>query len=504
MMWWSSGLLLLLLPALANAAQDDPKVIPHFPPLRVRRLIPSHPDRDCLQFGCDPQQPITGRKLTKENVSKLAPDWSVTLPETADTTPAYLTGIRSGQTTHDVLVVSTMAGRTLAFDARNGELLWTTTPPLGPRWTTSSPAVDPSRRNVYSCGLDGYIHKYNVSTGSEVTGDGWPQLLTLKPDVEKCSSPLTIATSAGGLNYLYAAIAAYPDPGDDGDYQGHVVAVDLDTNKQIVFNALCSDQQHHLTYGDCSEVQAGIWARAGVVYDPDTDRVFVTTGNGKYDADLGGFNWGTSVLALRPDLSTDNGAPIDSYTPVDFQHLTDEDLDLSSTTVAILPRKDDSQPHLAVQGGKDSRLRLLNLDDLSGQSGPRHVGGEIEIVNVPQGWEVHTHPATWLAPDGNAWVFVGTGGGVSGLMLDLSEEKPHLVTKWMISGGASSPILSNGVLYVAHSNSLRALDPETGAVLWSTDEIGPIHWQTPLIAGGRLYICDARGNLYSFAVPVNQ
>jgi outer membrane protein assembly factor BamB len=487
-----------LIPTLANGARDDAKIIPHPPPLAIRRL-PVNPDADCLQFGCDPTP--AGRSVTKQNVSNLLQDWSATLPESADGTPLYVTGVRSGRFIYNMVLVTTTAGRLMAFDARNGALLWSTIPPVGPRWTTSSPAVDPSRKFVYSYGLDGYIHKYSLNGGAESIGDGWPQLLTLKPDVEKCSSPLTMATSANGSTYLYAAIAAYPDPGDDGDYQGHVVAIDLDTNRQNVFNALCSDQPRHFAVGDCSELQAGIWARAGAVYDPDTDRVFITTGNGRYDANRGGSNWGTSVLALRPDLTTDGGAPLDSYTPANYQRLTDEDLDLSSTTVAILPRRDPTQPHLAVQGGKDARLRLLNLDDLSGQGEPRHIGGEIETIGVPQAGQVHTHPATWLAPDGGSWVFVGTGAGVSGLRLDLSGDTPHLVAKWVIKQGASSPILANDVLYVAHSNTLRALDPETGNVLWSSDQIGAVHWQTPIVAGGRLFVCDADGHLISFVLP---
>jgi outer membrane protein assembly factor BamB len=438
--------------------------------------------------------------VTKDNVATLVMDWSVDLPEASDGSPLYVAGVHVGRRQHDLIVITTMTGRAMAFDAHTGEAIWATAAPLGPRWTTSSPAVDPDRTFVYSYGLDGYVHKYALSDGFEVT-TGWPQLVTLKPDVEKCSSPLTIATAANGKTYLYAAIAAYPIPGDDGDYQGHVVAIDLDADSQNVFNALCSDQARHFALGDCKDLQAGIWARGGAVYDADTDRVFVTTGNGAYDADQGGFNWGTSVVALRPDLTTDGGAPLDSYTPVNYQQLTDDDLDLSSTTIAILPRTDASQPHLGVQSGKDAQIRLLDLDDLSGQGGPRHVGGEIELVGVPQAGEVHTQPVTWLAPDGSAWVFFATGAGVSGLKLDFSGEQPHLVTQWVIPGGASSPVLANDLLYVAHSNSLRALDPRTGQTLWSSTEIGDVHWQTPIIGGNHLYICDAAGHLKSFAVP---
>ena len=44
-----------------------------------------------------------------------------------------------------------------------------------------------------------------------------------------------------------------------------------------------------------------------------------------------------TVIALRPDGSTDGGTPLDSWTPWNYQTLNDIDADLSSTTIATLP-----------------------------------------------------------------------------------------------------------------------------------------------------------------------
>ncbi len=77
---------------------------------------------------------------------------------------------------------------------------------------------------VYSYGLDGYVHKYQVGDGIEILTGGWPQLTTLKGYDEKGSSALSIATS-GGVKYLYVVHGGYP--GDKGDYQGHVTAINL-------------------------------------------------------------------------------------------------------------------------------------------------------------------------------------------------------------------------------------------------------------------------------------
>jgi len=461
------------------------------------------PPEECLQFSCDSLPSI----VTRDNVGELKEAWRITLPEIADGAPVYVAGVSTDQGTRDLLIVSTFNGRVVAVNARNGSIVWMTEPPDGVRWTTSSPAIDPSREYVYAYGLDGYVHRYSIHDGSEATGGGWPELVTLKSDVEKGSSALSVVTTKSGKSYLYATIAAYPEPGDDGDYQGHVVTIDLENGTQHVFNALCSNLDTHfdtsqLPGRDCDEVQAGIWARAGVVYDPITDRTFVTTGNGTFDADQGGFNWGSSVVAIHPDGTTDGGAPLDSYTPLDYAFITDEDLDLSSTTVAILPiDSTENVGRLAVQGGKDERLRLLDLGDLSGQGGPRHVGGELQIVEIDTGGEVLSRPATWLAPDGTTWVFVTTDQGINAYSLAIENGVPSLVFRWSQEEPGTSPIVDSGILFYVEDENVRALDPETGEELWSDDTIGHIHWESPIFVNDTLYLTDHQNELIAFRLP---
>ena len=93
---------------------------------------------------------------------------------------------------------------------------------------------------------------------------------------------------------------------------------------------------------------ASIWARAGAVQQPGTENLLVTTANGVYD---GHGRWSTSVLVLSPDA----GRLLKYWTPKNWEALSAEDLDLGSTGPALLT------PNLAVQGGKDGKLRLLDL-----------------------------------------------------------------------------------------------------------------------------------------------
>ncbi|HEV7919571.1 MAG TPA: PQQ-binding-like beta-propeller repeat protein [Thermoanaerobaculia bacterium] len=446
------------------------------------------------------------RVVTSRNVGDMKLQWKTKLPEAADGSPVYVANVDTQWGVLDLVIVSTIRGRVVALDAPGGAIVWQTTPPAGPRWTTSSPAVDPGKKFVYAYGLDGYIHRYETATGREVTGGGWPELVTLKGDVEKGSSALSLVTTASGKSYLYMTIAAYPDPGDEGDYQGHLVTVDLETGGQKVFNALCSDKAIHFadkpgTDQDCSARQAGIWARAGAVYDGVTDRTFITTGNGTFDAADGGFNWGTCIIALRPDGSTEGGVPLDSYTPTEYQRINDLDLDLSSTTIAILPDV-PGLPHLGVQSGKDWLFRLVDLRDLSRRGGPRHLGGELQVGQVPQGGEILSRPAVWLSPFSNRpWVFLSNWLGISAFALTVQDDQPRLEKMWVQQKYAStSPIVANHVLYYAGPHEIAAVNPRTGEKLWSSDLIGGIHWQSPILVNGRLFIADEDANVTAFAI----
>lgn len=455
-----------------------------------------------LQFNYDAQHSGTNpaeSTLTAANAPFLTQLFQATLPDVADGAPVYLASL-------DLLYVTTRDGHILALNGHDGTTVWSRQYGPGscrinninvPCYTTSSPVIDPNLAYVYSYGLDGSVHKYQAADGVEITGGGWPELATLKGYDEKSSPALTFATS-GGVTYLYVANGGYP--GDAGDYQGHITAINLSTGAQKVFNAMCSDQAIHFSHPspDCSGVDSAIWARAGVVYDASLDRIFMSTGNGVYNP--GPHYWGDTVFKLSPDGSGANGNPLDAYTPGNFAALQAADADLGSTNVAILPAPAGSSvQQLGVQSGKDGMLRLLNLANLSGQGGPGHTGGEVgSISGVPQGGEVLTAPAVWTNPANHeTWVFVANDNGISGLRLGLSGSTPVLSGVWTKSPGGTSPVVANGVLVYASSGTIHALDPSSGNPLWSKP-IGSIHWESPIVVNGLVYITDGNKHLTAF------
>lgn len=468
---------------------------------------------DWLQWGFEPSHSANNdveAAVTAANVSQLEQKYAVALTGRVNSAPVFAQGIVTASGTKDLLFVTAQSGRTTALNAADGSVVWSKTTTGGHTPIESSPAIDPDRQYVYSYGADGKAHKYAIGDGAEVTSGGWPQIVTLKPSVEKGASALAIATSAGTTR-LYVVTNGYV--GDGGDYQGHLVTIDLATGAQRIFNSMCSTNTSLIASGGCSDAQSGIWGRPGAVYDATTDRVYITTANGLFDANLGGHNWGDSVLALNPDgTGAGAGLPLDSHTPTNYAQLDGSDIDLGSASLSILPAPAASTvQHLGVQTGKDSKLHLINLDNMSGTGAPGGVGGEIEVIDVPisEFW-MKTQSVVWVNShgDGATWVYVGNGSGISGLKLTLTGANvPHLQPTWQQNSNATSAIIANDIVYHAGScaagTCILARNPTSGALLWTSPSIGSLKWSSPILVNGSLYIANYSSNstLYRFALP---
>ncbi len=366
----------------------------------------------------------------------------------------------------------------------------------GPNITDSTPAVDPSGLAIYVPGVDGMVHKLSLSKGRELSAPGFPARITQMPSTEKDASPLNVANG-----FLYAVTSGYD--GDATPYDGHVVSVRLSDGKTTVFNSLCSHKRTLPTPTSCRQQRSGIWARGGAVVDPDASmngRVYAATGNGDFDADRGGDNYGDSVLQLTANLSQLTS----TYTPTDYRSLQLGDTDLGSTSPALLPAQPNSAtPLMLVEGGKDAILKLLDRSPLPG------VGNELQTLSLPGG--LFSTPAVWSDSANHTWIFLGFSNAVQAYRLRTDGRgASKLVGIWQSnpgssSGEGSSPVVANGIVFVAFDGAIVALDALNGKELWSSSEhrvgrtIGPIHWQSPIVVNGWVYCSDQNGDLTAFS-----
>jgi len=437
---------------------------------------------DWPQFGHDAARDgvAADTGLDATTVMQLHVRWHIMLDTVADTAPIVV-GHRLFETDR--------AGTTYAIDVDDGRIVWRFTT-HGPNITTSVPAYDPDDGALYVPGVDGALHELDPSTGREVRKRGFPAAITLAPQTEKNASPLTLANG-----YLYAQVSGYI--GDATPYVGHVVAIRLRDGDKHVFNALCSARHELIEPQSCEAQRAGMWSRAGVVVDPDPamdGRIYAATGNAPYDAAAG--DYGDSIVALRADASE----LIGSLTPANYRELEDRDLDVGSSSPALLPRERTSAtPLLAVQAGKDSVLRLIDREHLD--------AGHATLQTIELRNEHFAVPAIWSAPDRTTLVLVRLNGGVYAYRLVTIDRRSRLTPVWHadlpLGSGDTSPVIGGGIAFVPIPGELIALDAMTGRRVWS-GPLGPVHWQTPAIADGVVYCSDENGALTAFGPPAHR
>jgi outer membrane protein assembly factor BamB len=419
------------------------------------------PSTDWTRYGYDAARSNVSPDphINAGNVGKLK-RLQVHLDGTLDSSPIYVAG---------KIVLTTTYGRTEALNPKNGKVIWRFTPPGyahvagSAQITNSAPVESTDRTAVYAAASDGRVRKLRLRDGKVL----WTTAITRDPTHEKSTSPLNVSR---GL--VLVTTGGYI--GDAPPYQGHVVSLSEKTGRiQHVWNSLCSDRHAIIVPSTCRSSDSAIWSRNGAAVDPRNGDIVVATGNGPWN---GSTDWGDRVAVLSPDAST----MLRHWTPADQQHLEDADLDIGSTSPALL------QNGYALQGGKDGKLRLLQLDKLPGVS--TATGGELQTVPTPGGSALFSEPAVWKG----AWAFVSSSGGTQAWRL----EGDHLVSAWSNGNSGNSPVLAGALLYVAGSGGIHVYQPESGKDI-ATLPIGSLHWQSPIVANGRVIIGEGSANDHS-------
>lgn len=228
------------------------------------------------------------------------------------------------------------------------------------------------------------LHALDIRTGAERPGSpvpidasapGYP---TVRFDPERGFGRSGLALRHGTL---YVAFAS------NDDAQGWLLGYDASSLAEKF--ALCVAPTGDL---------GGIWMAGAAPALDDAGDLYVTTGNGSFDADRGGPNYGMSLLRATPRLAvTDYFAPFNER--VESRH----DLDFASTGVMLLPQTSGPHPREAVSADKRGWIFVVDRDHLGGFS--MHGNDIIQQLNGNLGGQMYSSPAyfdgaVYYAPSG--------------------------------------------------------------------------------------------------------
>ncbi|MEQ1354622.1 MAG: hypothetical protein ABLT11_11425, partial [Candidatus Acidiferrum sp.] len=340
--------------------------------------------------------------------------------------PLYVPGVTMGAgtvqagTKHNVVFIATEHDSVYAFDAdnnggSNANPLWkitlldsahgaasgATTVPNGDVSTgdivpevgiTGTPVIDISTNTIYVVGKTkeggNYfqrLHALDITTGAEKSG-----------------SPVTLAAqvsgngtgSSGGVlkwdskwennragllllnGIVYVGFAAH---GDNGPWHGWILAYNAASLQQT--SAFCATSN-----GSGS----GIWmSGAGLAADTvNNGRIFVTTGNGAFNANnppyTNSMSYGDDFVRLDITNGVMNAG--DHFTPLNQSSLNGSDADVSSGGVLLLPDQSaGGHTHLMIEAGKEGRIYLVDRDNLGGyNSSSDNIVQEVPVNNSSQ------------------------------------------------------------------------------------------------------------------------
>ncbi len=446
--------------------------------------------------------------------------------------PLYVPAVPiPGKGTHDVIFVATEHNSVYAFDAEGNpaEPLWHVSflnagatavpsrdvacgfirPEIG---ITPTPAIDLPSGTLYVLARTKEkggryvqrLHALAITTGAEKFGGPVEIQASVKgsgagaKQGEVAFDPLRELPRAGLLVAGGQVYLTWGSSCDVGPYHGWVMAYDARTLSQTaVFNSSPDAEE------------SGIWQSDNGAAADAEGNVFVATGNGRFDAASGGRDYGDSLLKLG---LTGRGLVLrDYFTPYNEKALNSEDADLGSGGPVLLPDQPGSHPRLALVGGKDGKLYVLDRDRL-GKFNPAGNTGAVQVFSMLGG--VYAAPAYW---NGHVYV-LATNDYLKDFALvrgQLSEAPVAIGTRRFGNPGATPAISANGsrdgIVWLIETKAWNGADRP--AVLHAFDAADVSHeiynseqnsardragltlrFTIPTVVRGRVYV-DAKGEL---------
>ncbi len=373
---------------------------------------------------------------------------------------------------------------------------------------TGTPVIDTVSQTIYLVALTEdsgrhviqRLHAIDIATGLERTGS--PQIISASvtgaagydnsngtisfaPNFEKQRPALLLLNGV-----IYISWAGFLDT---DFYHGWLIGYDATTLAQVtVFNDTIDGGR------------GGIWMSGGGPAADSQGNIYLLTGNGDFNANTGGRNYGDTFMKL----GTSGGLSVsDWFTPFDQANLAANDLDLGGGgAVILLDQPSGPFPHLILGGGKAGTLYVVNRDSLGrfnsandSQIVQHFTLGSNGIYSAPLFWQNTLFGAASGSPLG-AYTFSSSTCQF--------QTSPSVVSSQTFGHPGTTPSLSaagtsNAILWAIRRSLptnpavLHAFDPNNiHTALWDSsqapnnrDAAGvAVKFTVPTVANGRVYI----------------
>jgi len=437
--------------------------------------------------------------------------------------------------THNVVYVATEHDSVYAFDAdgQSTSPLWKASFIDPANGVTSVPGSDVNIDGCESIGPEVGITStpvidaahgvlYVLARTKEPVGGrlGWVQrlhALDIKTGAEMANSPVKVTGTQAGIGQgntknvmrfdsrfqnqraalllsngiVYIAFASLCDK---GPYHGWILGYDASTLAQMNSYMTTPNGQ-----------RAGVWQSGGGLAADGNGNVYFITGNGTFDADSGGADYGDSYEKLN--FSSGAATVIDYFTPYTQATLGGVlDLDLGAGGPLLLPSADTKPKQLILGTGKDGVLYLLDRTNMGkfNSSDNNQIVESIPGVAKNGLWG---KPAYW-----NSQVYLwGLGDVLKAFRLDrdLLSLDPVAQATQTSSYPSPTPAVSsnantNGIVWAVKTGFWKSGGPavleayDAANVSWllyasntraTRDQAGPaVRFAIPTVANGKLYL----------------
>lgn len=416
--------------------------------------------------------------------------------------PLYMPGLTINGTTHNVIFVATENNTLYAFDADQVGFaippLWKVhfgapvpytavactdmTPTIG---ITSTPVIDPATNTLYvvsyTSGLVYKLHAIDILTGQEETGSPITVsgISAFNTQYERQRAALLLANDR-----IYMAFASFCDNQPaGGTYHGFILSYTYN-GSAFALAKVWNDTVNGF--------EAGIWGGAGTLVADTSGNIYAMTGNGSFNADTGGNNYGNSFVKLSADLQV-----TDYFTPFNQDCLATADRDLGSGGPLLVQGSDYAE---LIGAGKEGRLYVVDANNMghyqsvanacSSQSISADTNVKQELPPGSVGGVFNTS-TTW-SNDTTQYIYVG---GVN----------DHIKAFQLASDGklvtpASSQ--SPGTFGFPGGNTFISSNGTSNGIVWAADRTGLLHAYDATNLAHELYSGSLGSSYVKFTNPV--